>query len=712
MPRPVVEQKVTVSAIPAPESRAPQLGVYAPLTGLQAPQSSTFAGLANALGVLGKVGGTAMLQRADATAKADAAEGQADAELEQVDPERAARSRAYADAAHNTNIVRQYQDAEAATTEWAATNLDASKPFPEQTAAIDAEMKRRLGALAQDPRAKAIIAPRYQKFIEGAANGILSKQVEARANEAVDTVQRDIATDLANGGDGRYSEQVQRLTPLLGDRTKAVQRVVGMYIDHAVDVAGQGGDWRKVFASLPSDITLPDGTKIPGPGRSPALHDAIARGQDAAQRAYNGFIEPQRAQQQLHAMTQLDNTARHGGLITEAMLKPLITPGPNGEPPILSAAQAAGYMDRARDKAEQLAGEAAARQTLQLTPNWAALVGQQDPSDPKGKRVFSQEGFQRAYDQTLGMATQGFTAPDTVQQAIALTRQNPGLTSTNLKLQLAAAVNDPQAAGKMLPVFEALQDAKQAGQYLDTEQRTFYQTLAGKVNPSAPDAANTAAVMNTAISYDPERGARLIADNRKAVSDLVVKQVGGGWFGFGATKLDDFANAGQVKIDMDKRIADAIVATNGNRTQAAAIVNRQVKDDYVPIATQGRMLLIHDKYGEGRATVQANFDAISSELIPDLAKRAGLTREQAKEHLGWQVYPGAGGKAMVQVTDDMGQSIDSIAPFTLDWMMQKGSAIRQRNKDAARRDAAANAKAIEKANAHRRAGMAAAGRMQ
>lgn len=700
MPRPVLEHKTVVAPVPVAQEQAPQLGVYAPMD-VRAPQTpSLFEGLSRSLGVLGPAIGGAMAQRADATAKADAVEGQADAELAQVDPERAAHSRAYANAAHNTNIVKQYQDAEAAVTEWAATNLDASKPFTEQTAALDAEMKRQLGTLAQDPRAKAIIAPRYQKFIEGAANGILSKQVEARANEALDTAKGDIATDLAAGGDGHYAEQVQRLAPLLGDRTKAVQAVVGMYIDHAQDVAAKGGDWQAVFNSLPSDITLPDGTKIPGPGRSPALHDAIARGKDAARRAYNGFIEPQQAQARLHAMTQLDNLARHGGLITEAMMKPYITPGPNGEPPILTEAQAAGYMNQARDTAERLAGEAAARRTLQLTPNWMSLVGQVDPSDPKGKRVFSPEGFQRAYDQTLGMATQGFTAPDTVQKAIALTKQNPGLISTTLKLQFATAAADTTGAEavKMLPAFLELQRAKQAGLYLDDKALSYFTYLSTRVDPSLPDAKNIASVSQAAENYDPERYARLTsAANMKAARDEVVKSVGGHWYSFlpgaeGATKLTDFANSGQVRIEIDNQLKTALIQTNGNTQAAAAVVSKIVSDKMVPVEVQGVRLLIPDKYGLGAARIQANMTAISDELIPQLAKQAGLTKEQAKENLGFQVYMGARGMAMVQVTDDMGQAIDSIPANTLDWFLQKGDELRRKNEDKQRRETAATIK--------------------
>lgn len=700
MPRPVLEHKTVVAPVQVAQEQAPQLGVYAPMD-VRAPTSGGFAGLAQALGVLGPAVGGALKQRADATAKADAAEGQADAELAQVDPERAASSRAYADAAHNTNIVKQYQDAEAAVTEWAATNLDASKPFTEQTAALDAEMKRRLGGLAQDPRAKAIIAPRYQKFIEGAANGILSKQVEARANEALDTAKGDIAADLAAGGDGRYAEQVQRLAPLLGDRTKAVQAVVGMYIDHAQDVAAKGGDWQAVFNSLPSDITLPDGTKIPGPGRSPALHDAIARGKDAAQRAYNAYAEPMLAQQRLHVMTQLDNLARHGGLITEAMMKPYIMPGPNGEPPILTEGQAAGYVNQARDTAERLANEAANRQTLRLNPDWMTLVGQKDPSDPKGKRVFTQAGFQTAYDQTLSMATQGFTAPDTVQKAIALTKQNPGLISTTLKLQFAAAAADTSGveAVKMLPAFLELQRAKQDGQYLDDKALSYFTYLSTKVDVNAPDAKNIASVSQAAENYDPERYARLTsAANVKAARDEVVKSVGGHWYSFlpgaeGATKLTDFANWGQVNIDIDNQLKTALIQTGGNTQAAAATVSKIISDKRVPVEVQGIRLLIPDKYGLGADRIQANMTAISNELIPQLAKQAGLTEEQAKDKLGFQVYMGARGVSMVQVVDDMGQTIDSIPANTLDWYLQQGDIIRRKNEDRRRREVGATSRA-------------------
>ena len=113
MPRPVVEQKTVVAPVPITQEPQQQLGVFAPIQGVQAPQAGgVFQGLAQALGVIGPSVGGLAVDKAKQQAKADAAEGQADAELEQVDPERAAHSRAYADAAHNTSIIRQYQDAD------------------------------------------------------------------------------------------------------------------------------------------------------------------------------------------------------------------------------------------------------------------------------------------------------------------------------------------------------------------------------------------------------------------------------------------------------------------------------------------------------------------------------------------------------------------------------------------------------------------------
>lgn len=727
MPRPVVEQKVVTAPVQVAQEQAPQLGVYAPMD-VRAPTGGGFAGLAQALGVLGPAVGGALKQRAQRTQEVDTGAGTTDAELEQVDPQRLARSRAYATAVHKVTVQKQYLQAEAATQEWAATNVDKTLPFGEQTKQIDAQMQKQLGGLAKDPAAAAVIAPLYTKFINKQANDIVAAQVRAKQNEALDTAKGTIAQSLANDGDGDYVGQVATLTPILGDRTEAVKAVTQMYIDYAQDVAGQGGNWQRVFASLPTDITLKDGTKIPGPGRSPALHDAIVRGKDAAQKAFNDWYEPQRDQQMLGVMTHLDNVARHGGLITEESLKSYITPGPDGQKPILTPAQAAGYLDRSRNKREELAQARAQRQTFQMTPNWQSLIGQlklgpdgQPLKDKHGNptgAVWTQGDVQAAFDQQLGSATGGdFTSPQSVQAAIAATQQYHGLVSTNLKSMLTSAAHttDPKDALKLLPVYQELKAAKQDGLYLTPQERMYFETLPTQ-GSNEPDAKHRAEVMNAAATYDPERYARLTStDNMKAARDATATSLGGHWYSFlpgveGATKLDDFANSGQVKIDREQRLKQALILTNGNAAQAGKIVSDQLQRDYVPVTVQGQKLLLPVKDGSDAATVQANVSAISDELIPQLAKRAGLTEEQAKAGLGWQAYIGPTGVPMVQVVDDMGQTVESIPPNTLDWFMQHGDELRRKNEDAQRRNDAANTKAIEQANNARRAGMASAGR--
>lgn len=662
MPRPVVDRKVVVTATPAPESHAPQLGVFAPLD-VRAPQSgsaSAFQGLAQALGVVGQVGGTAMAQRADATAKADATAGQADAELEQVDPERAAHSRAYADAAHDTNIIRQYQDAEAAVTEWAATNLDASKPYTEQTAQVDARMKQALGGLAKDPRAKALIAPRYQKFVEGAAGQILSRQVEARANEALDTAKGDIAADLAAGGDGRYPEQVQRLTPLLGDRTKAVQAVVGMYIDHAQDVAAKGGDWQHVFNSLPNDITLPDGTKIPGPGRSPALHDALTRGRAQAQQAYNEWAQPQHDVAQAQLFVDLQARAHRGEAITLEALKPYLAPGADGTTPMLTPSQAAGFVETAARQREAIAAQNAARQTLQVMPNWQTMIGQVDPTDPKGKRVLTREYFQKAFDVMAAQASNGFQNPDA---ALALSAQY-NLPSTAIHEMLSTVANpaSAKAAVAQLPLYEKVKAQGLASMYLSPEQTAFLDYLSTKHHAGAtPDD-----LVQAGSRYRPEEAKRIASQSVNEAMDklLASDEPGTGWFGSNVrgTKFREYANQPMVKATARKQLEALMIANGGDVDGAVAGVRSMFGQHWMPVELNGHDVLIprQGRRADGSrmtydpAVLNGVLSFLSATHAPEAAKRAGAANYKTAR---FRIVALPGADAEVEITDDVGNPI-------------------------------------------------------
>lgn len=668
MPRPVVEQKTVVAPVQVGQEQAPQLGVYASMDGLRAPSSSGFSGLAKALGVLNNVGGTAMAQRAERTQQVDTQAGTADAELGQVDQKKLADSEAYASAVHKVSVQRQYLQAEAATQEWAATNVDKTKPFTEQTALIDAHMKQQLGGLAKDPVAAAVIAPLYTKFINKQANDIVGEQVQAKQNEAIDTIKGTIAQSLANGGDGDYVGQVATLTPILGDRTKAVKAVTQMYIDHAQDVAAQGGDWKHVFDSLPTDITLKDGTKIPGPGRSPALHDAIVRGKAAAQDAFNDWYEPQRSKQILDVMTHLDNVADHGGVITEKSLEAYIAPGPDGQKPLLTPAQAAGYIDRARAKREQLAKEASARQQLQLDPNWERLVGTVDPSDPKGKRTFTKEGFQKAFDQTIGMATGGndYTQPQNVATAIAATKTYH-LTSSSLKAQITTAASrmTPVAAVKMLPAYAALKAAGQASAYLSPEQQAFYENLYIR-QANGGKGASTEQLEKDASKYDPEQIARVVNANMPVARKAFAKaQMSSGHWYVGDTKFSDFANSAMVEQEGDHLLRITLADTGGNVDAAVKAVTETINDRYYPIAIGGHKVLLPNDGYRTQEQAQQNFDILSGEWMQGKLKDAGYTKAES-ENATFNVIQMPGQDPELEIVDaDTGLPYPKVPTFPL-----------------------------------------------
>lgn len=666
MPRPVEQRKVVVTATPAPESRAPQLGVYAPLEGVRAaPAGGGFQGLAQALGMIGNVGGAAMVQRAQVTEKADAEEGQIDQELGQVDPEKVERSRAYAAAAQDTAILQQYHQAEAAVMEKAATELDHTKPFTEQTKQIDQWMKHELGGLAKDPRAKVLIGDRYQKFINNVSNGILQQQIEARQNEAIAAAKSDIAQDIDADGDGRYGEQVQRLAAILGDRSKAVTTVVGMYADHAVDVASKGGDWKRVLDSIPTEIKLPDGTTIPGPGRTPRNHDIIERARDAAQRAYDQWYEPQRNAKQLEALVKYERLADQGAMLTVRELMPLTQPGPNGEKPLFTADTVASLIDRAARKREALANARAARMVLDDVPReWQKFVNQPKPN---GKGVWTKDDFQKAYDQKLGMSTNGYTTPDTVEQAIAMTNAHPGLYSTALKLQLKGAasarrdVDGVKETLKLLPAYENLVAAGQISGYLSDEEQVYFENLAVQQHAGAR-AEDIAA---SARQFDAQEYEKVVKPNRKKALEALASQPieGTGWFGstFRAEKYGSALNGRLVQRKAEQLVDTALAQNGGNYEAAAASAARVLDRNWMQVILNGNETLMPRFYTENGVkkpfdpnVLQTTLSWLSEEVAPKAAKKAGYENYKTAQ---FRLTAVPGGNVEVEITDDVGQPI-------------------------------------------------------
>lgn len=639
MPRPV-QQRVQVRAAPEQAPGSPTSGVYAPVSGVRAaPASGTMAGLVSALGPLLQAGMPIAKTAVAVRAKHDEEAGAADAALGQVDPKRAKASILYADAAHRVSVIKQFDDAQNTVTSRAATDLDHSLPYQEQVKQIDAWMKEQLGPLAQDAKAAAVIAPRYQHFIETAATNIVEQQAQARYNEARDATRSDLGSAIANGGltPELYGQYVDTLTHLSGDRTTAVADVVSTYGDAALDIASKGGDWKAVFKAIPTSIKLADGTTIPGPtiggGKN---HDAIVRAQDAAQRAYNAHMEPKLDIARASLYTHLDSQARAGALITLKGLQPYLEPGKDGTPPLLSPVQAAGYIDAAARKREELAKKAAARDVLLLGDGWQRYLGSKDASG----KVITKHRVQEQFDELLNHATENFTSKGSVDTAIAA-GQRYNLPSTSLKAQLTtvASPTSAKAAVTQLATYEKIKAAGQTAMYLTPDQTTFYENLAVRQKAGAtPDD-----LVAAASRYRPEELTAVVNQNLpKAVEQFSAAVAHDNWGPFN-TKFSDYSNTAQVNAAATQQLRVALADNGGNIPAAVKAVQESMQQHWAPLDLGENKVLIPKNAGVDPSTLQDAVTLMSTKWVKDMAKSAGADQD-LQDRATWQAtsLPGQG----------------------------------------------------------------------
>jgi len=699
MPRPV-QQRIQVRAAPLQEPNSPQAGVFAPLDGVRAaPAGGALQGLASALAPILDAGVPIATTEVARGAVKDAEAGEADAEIGKVDPERAKQSILYADAAHKVNIIKQLQDAQAAVTERANTELDHSASYQDQTKQIDAWMKEELGPLAADPKAAAIIAPRYQQFIENASNNILARQTEARYNEAVETMRADIGSSIANGGlsPELYGQHVEMLTHLTGDRTQAVAAVVAAYGDAAYDTATKGGDWKAVFRAIPTSIKLPDGTTIPGPtvggGKN---HDALVRAQDAAQQAYNKHMEPILDQRQAEVLVHLDAQARSGALLTLKGLSPYLKPGADGTRPMLSPVQAASLIDSAARKREELAKAAAAKNVLLLGDGWQRHIGEIDAS---GKEI-TKERVQKQFDGLLSNATQNFTAKDSVAKAIAAGQQY-NLPSTSLKLQLStvASPTSAKAAVNQLGTYEQIKAAGQVAMYLTQDQTTFYENLAARQKAGA----TTDDLVAAASRYRPEQLSEVVNHNlptaMKAFQSTTREAP---WFSRN-TSYSGYSNAAQVNAAAEKQMRIALADNGGNVPAAVHAVDESMKQHWSPLDLgNGSHVLIPKNNGYDPEQLQSAISLMASKWVPDMAKAAGADKDLI-ERATWQAtsLPGQGTELEV-IDPTTGLQIPGTPRLPLQDIIKKADAVRMEQSVQAM-NAALDAKHVHETELHERA---------
>lgn len=671
MPRPV-QQRVQVRAAPMQEPGSPTSGVFAPIQGVRAgPAGGTMANLASALGPLLDVGMPIAKAAVHRQAVEDDQAGAADAALGQVDPKRAKASILYADAAHRVSVIKQMDDAQNAVIEKASTDLDHSLPYQDQVKQIDSWMKEQLGPLAQDPKAAAVIAPRYQRFIETAATNIVQQQATARYNEAIDTTRSDLGNAIANGGltPELYGQYVETLTHLSGDRTAAVSDVVSTYADAAYDVASKGGDWKAVFKAIPTSIKLADGTTIPGPtvggGKN---HDTLVRAQDAAQRAYNEHMEPKLDQRRAAVMVDLDAKARAGALITLKGYSYLLEPGADGTPPVLSPAQLAGYIDATNRKREELAKAGAAKDVLLLGDGWQRYVGTTDATG----HVITKHRVQEQFDELLNHATNNFADKGSVDTAIAATARF-NLPSSSLKAQLTtvASPSSAKAAVNQLGAYEKIKAAGQTPLYLTPDQTTFYENLAARDKAGM----TTDDLVKAASRYRPEELATVVSSNLPKAMEQFNSAVALDNWGPWNTHFGDFSNTVQVRAEATRLMRVALADNGGDIPGAVKSVQETMQQHWAPLDLGGSRVLIPKVGKYDPSQLQSALTTLATEWVPDMAKAAGANKD-LQGRATWQATSLPGQGTDFEVIDPLtGIRIPGTPRITLDDLIKEAQDV-------------------------------------
>lgn len=477
----------------APNAR-PQLDVVAPLNvRTPGPETSPLMGLVQALGIGAEIFG----RNKAAKDEYEHSQGVADEQIGEADMERANRSRAYARGAFETLTLEQYQNAEAAVSARAAEELDRSLPIDDQVAIIDGWMKSELGPLVQDDRAKLIFAKRYQKFIDTTAANIQKQQLEANAVAAQDTLMTDMATSIARGafGPDEWDETFHRLVSQTGDPVGARTAMVATIGQAMVNAAAMGEDPEPFRSLIPTEVTGPDGAKLPSPMKSPAVQGAVNEYMAQARRAYDTFWKQKYAGEQFEALNTLKLMIEDGQEITEATFAAKGYTVGDGAKYTFTPIQASNLMERSRaERARRVTQEATYNSYMaayQRTGRLAStLYAPGGPDSPEKLADFADAVYQQTL-QGLGvppeeMAGGALVANAGAVQTLAQLTSENGVPYRPLKNELNSV--NPASPGDVTARLDAYNQLKRynlTGMYVDDDTAVIYEVANGAIAAGA-----------------------------------------------------------------------------------------------------------------------------------------------------------------------------------------------------------------------------------
>lgn len=448
------------------------------------PETSPLAGLIQALGI----GANAFKAYSDQRNDYERKQGIADAQLGQADPNKVPKlwRKSYADGAFETSTLDTYQKAEQKVAQRATDELDKSLPLDDQVRVIDGWMKEELGPMVTDPRAKGLIAERYQTFIHTAAANILKNQTEAHAQEAQDVVLQDVSQQIERNGSFDWNQSYHLLNSQNGDPSKTTELLVGTVAQAMTDAAARGDpNWKKYRDLIPSQVIGPDGSKLPGPAYSPKYRGILQQADAEGQRQFDQFNEESYAQKKFEAYSFLDTQLANGNPVTDDTFasKGYTIGTKPGD--ILSPSIAAQYKQtslqliaKANAKAAEYNGFVEARSRMGRIADTLGVPG--GPDTQEKLKQFTNQWFQQilagggaTIDQMGGTAM--VSNPQLVDTVARLSAQE-GVPYEPLK-QTLSSIN-PAAPGDVtarLDAYKILKARNLVGMYVDDQSALTYE---------------------------------------------------------------------------------------------------------------------------------------------------------------------------------------------------------------------------------------------
>lgn len=643
--------QVQVAATPAPD-----VGVYAPLDVKAAPSKSALAlqGLAESLGAVLNTG-QAVKQFTD---KKMYEQGVADQTFGKVSERKRKFIESYSRGVYEASVINHYNEAERSVVEKAANELDRTLPLEEQARQIDSWMKDELGAVAlDDPRARKLIAERYNTFIQNTTNKILEQTTSEQQQKTLDATLVDVVDDINKGGDGRIAAAVERIAMVSGDRQKALAQVIGGVISIAQQTANEGdpntaeAQITRVFSLIPKEIKMEDGTVLrprASPSIAATISDQYRASMDQAKRRRIDAAQ----ETMLQYGKQHEDATNAGEILPWAFYEDLANRD------VISDAQALAWYDEnqaAYTRAQQKKGADSMIDQWLLDPSadWRWHTGL---TLPDGK-IATQDKFQERFDFIMQNAL-AKGGPEAFPTVLAMSRRT-GIVYTPMKTALSQVSGaNVETIADYFDTYQQLRAAGMAEAYI-TDKAMPYWLVAEAMNQTGVDPRSEkgkAQLRDRLTRLEPERVQEYVNAGRQEVRKLMDSQVVNDE-GINTT-VGGLANAAYARSEI-MRLASLNMQLQVDPKTSLQSAVKQIAATHFPLEVDGEEFLIPNEPGIDKKNMQDAMDYFTENVLPQYAAKEGRTRDEVR----FEIARLGGRETEIRVVDMNGNNIASNGKF-------------------------------------------------